>query len=86
MNSNKKTTKKHGKAAKNQVETFENEEKTTKKPFKMNYDKKAQINNEVSGSQTIHLISCFQTFIQQTFFTDHSVAREIQASENMHNS
>lgn len=44
MESNKKTTT--------------NQEKTTKKPFKLNYDKKAQINNEVSSVEP-NFAQCF---------------------------
>lgn len=45
MESNKKTT-------------TNQEEKTTKKPFKLNYDKKAQINNEVSRVEP-NFAQCF---------------------------
>lgn len=46
MESNKKTT-------------TNQEEKTTKKPFKLNYDKKAQINNEVSRVEP-NFAQCFR--------------------------
>lgn len=50
MESNKKTTTNQDKTA--------NQDKTTKKPFKLNYDKKAQINNEVSSIEP-NFAQCF---------------------------